>query len=47
MSVYTLTIMHRVSDDAEYRKMAAGWIQTLESNFESIKRELLVKDRQE
>lgn len=40
LSVVALTNMHRASGNDEYRKAAAGWLPTLESQMLGLRREL-------
>lgn len=37
LSVHALTNMHRSSGNDHYRKSAAGWLPTLEREFDSLR----------
>jgi hypothetical protein len=40
LHVHALSNMHRASGNEEYRKTAADWLPSLESQFRSLKEEL-------
>ena len=40
LHVHALCNMHRASGNNEYRKTAAGWIESLESEFSFLKHSL-------